>query len=135
MISLDDLPALLDGLPDGAHAFVFHSWVLDLRRQGPPARAGTRCSGRPPAAGRSAGSRPRRPGWSQEVEGPPTEDAGLTVLGLTTFRDGDERTHGCLGHVPSPPRLARLAGLTGPGGCSRQPLDRHRIEHPFASEG
>jgi hypothetical protein len=41
----------------------------------------------------------------QEVAGPPTEDAGLTVLGLTTFRDGEERTR-CLG--TSHPHLAWL---------------------------
>ena len=101
---LDDLPALLDGLPDGAHAFVFHSWVLTYvakaRRPG-LADILRQAARRRPVSWFSA----EATGVVQEVEGPPTEDAGLTVLGLTTFRDGDERTT-CLG--TSHPHLAWL---------------------------
>ena len=61
-------------------------------------------AGRPPPPGQLVLGRGDR-AWCQEVEGPPTEDAGLTVLGLTTFRDGDERTT-CLG--TSHPHLAWL---------------------------
>ena len=88
---LDDLPALLDGLPDGAHAFVFHSWVLTYvakaRRPGLADILRQAARGRPVSWFSAEAA-----GVVQEVEGPPTEDAGLTVLGLTTFRDGGERT-------------------------------------------
>ncbi len=88
---LDDLPALLDGLPDGAHAFVFHTWVLTyVARARRPALVDilrTAARRRPVSWFSAEGS-----GVVPGIEGPPSEDFGLTVLGLTTFRSDVEQT-------------------------------------------
>jgi hypothetical protein len=83
---VDDLPALLAGLPGDAHAVVFHSWVLPY-----VARA------RRPALGDvlEAAAAQRPVSWisfESEAVGPfvPPPDAVIlpSLVGLTTWRDG-----------------------------------------------
>lgn len=88
---LDDLPALLDALPAGAHAFVFHSWVLTyVARERRPALLDAL----------AAAAQHRAVSWfSAEaptvvpgLAAPEIPDDGTTVLGLTTWREGATRT-------------------------------------------
>lgn len=88
---LDDLPALLAALPAGAHAFVFHSWVLTyVARERRPALADAL----------AVAAEDRAVSWfSAEaptvvpgLRAPEVPDDGTTVLGLTTWREGVTRT-------------------------------------------
>ncbi len=88
---LDDLPALLDSLPAGAHAMVFHTWVLTYVAR----------DRRPQLAAILRGAAASRPvSWlSAEAPGvvaglPKVGDAwgGTTVLALTRFRAEGTRT-------------------------------------------
>jgi hypothetical protein len=85
---LDDLPALLDGLPADAHAFVFHSWVLTYvarERRGRLGAIVAEASRSRPVSWFSA----EAPGVVAGLDAPPSEDVGLTVLGLVMARSGD----------------------------------------------
>jgi hypothetical protein len=88
---LDDLPAVLDGLPRSAHAFVFHSWVLTYvaRERRPELERILRVAARErPLSWCSAEGNGVVPG----VEGPAEAAPDLTVLGLTTMRGDAGRT-------------------------------------------
>ena len=127
---IDDLPALLDGLPRCPRVRV-PQLGADLRGQGPAAGTGRR----PPTAARQ-----RPVSWFSaeaatvvpEVPATPTEDPGLTMLGLTTFRSGDEQTP-CLG--TSHPHLAWIGWQSSGPASSPAGGNLPKIEHSFVSGG
>ena len=86
---LDDLADLLARLPSGAHAFVFHSWVLTyVARDRRPELAEIlrAAAAERPLSWFSAEAAGVVPG----IDWPPSEDLGLTVLGLRRFRGAED---------------------------------------------
>jgi hypothetical protein len=89
---LDDLPAVLDGLAEGAHAVVFHSWVLTYvardRRPGIWEILRHAAADRPLTwlAFEAAGVVPGL------AEGEEPDGGGTTLLVRTTFRESEERS-------------------------------------------
>jgi hypothetical protein len=84
---LDDLPAVLDGLPTGAHAVVFHSWVLTyVARDRRPQleRILHHAAAARPLTWLALEAAGVVPGLA---EGEP-QDGGTTLMVMTTFRDG-----------------------------------------------